>query len=165
MSASIFTTNFASPVGVGFLLADLTFSGGVFSPASIITPVDADRQPIPASGIRRAAVRIEDIYINSDVNHDLNLFYRPDPVSFLPSGPGSGTNDTLIYSYAARTNTNPFHEDDDFARRLKKMVFGQVSSPTTGGGGTLQFDVPAFAGIVKITVQWSLISPGGGIGT
>ena len=168
MSASIFTTRFQSDAGAGFPLTDLSPSEGVFSPASGIAPVDATRQPLPAAGVARAAVRVEDIYINSDVIHDLALFYRPDSVIALPSGPSSANNDTLIYSYVGRTNNNPLQEDDDAGRRLKKLVFGQrtsVITPPFGGGGTLQFQVPPFAGIIKVTVQWSLITPGGGIGT
>lgn len=172
MSASIYTTSFQSADGVGFPLNDLSTTGGVFSPASPIQP-RAPQQVIPVGGVSRAAMRIEDIYINANELHNLELFYRPTVVTALPSAPGSANNDTVIYKYAGRTDCNPFHQDDDDGRRLKKLVFGDARVPPipllsgipTGGGGTLQFRIPAFQGIVKVTIQWSFLSPGGGTGT
>lgn len=171
MSASIFMTQFVSTKGAdpAFPLDNLSLSGGVFSPASPITPKDP-QQVLPVDGVPRAAVRVEDIYINSTQLHDLNLYYRPRAVTAWPAGLGPAFNDTLIYSYVGRTNVNPFHVDDDDGRRLKKLVFGQVF-PSTGipaaGGGTLQFQIPLILdeGQVRVTIHWSLVSPGGGIGT
>lgn len=150
----------------GFTLAAI--GDGVFSPGSPLTSftLGFQQQRLFNDGSRRKVV-VDDIYINSDAPHDLNLYYRPFSVSFLPSGPGPLFNDTLIYSYVGRTDCNPFHENDDSPtlRRLKPLVFGQMpGNPPTGGEGTLQFQVPAFAGTVRVTVQYALVNPGGGLG-
>jgi hypothetical protein len=165
----MFTTLMSSAIDAGFTLAFWTpgqpAGDGVFSPASAL---NLTNQRIISSN-PRLVVRVEDIYINSDNPHDLNLFYRPSPVPFLPSGPGPVTNDTLIYEYVGRSNVNPFHEDDDSPtlRRLKKLVFGPFGGGNVpnGGAGTLQFQVPPVDGVVKVTIQWSFVSPGGGVGS
>lgn len=169
MSGSIFTTIMTS-AGAPFGL--LAIGDGVFSPASPIAPA-VPQQVIP-NGVERAAVRVEDIYINSfniatgnPENHALNLWYRPASVTALPQTPNGPNNYTLIYAYAGKSNVNPFHENDDAGRRLKKLVFGDPSGVIPfGGKGTLQFEVGAgFTGTINVTIHWSLVSPGGGIGT
>ena len=66
----------------GFTLAAI--GDGVFSPASVLTTgaIGFSSQRLLNDGSRRA-LRIEDIYINSDVAHNLNLFYRPLHLSLL----------------------------------------------------------------------------------
>lgn len=146
---------------------------GVFSPASPIQPFNP-QQVIPF-GVERTAVRVEDIYINSFGEagaspHGLEIWYAPTRANALPQTPNGANNYTQIYSYAARSNCNPFQQDDDAMppRRLEKLVFGDIPAGIIpfGGQGTLQFVVAAgFTDTIQITIHWSLINPGGGVGT
>lgn len=158
-----FEWNMEADGNVGFTLA--TIGDGVFAPGSPANTALYSAQRISAADGSRRSVRVEDIYINSDVVHDLNLYYRPFSI-IPPSAPSSANNDTLIYSYVGRTNTNPFHEDDDSSRRLKTLILGVFGTGTDGGDGGLQFAVPVFGvaiNTVKVTVLWSIINPGGGV--
>lgn len=163
--SAVYTTTFQSNPGAGFTLADLTSAEGVWSPGSNVTPLQP-QQVLPIAGVPRALVAVRDIYIVSDVAHSLNLYYRRTPLTAVPSLPSFANGDVLIYQYAGRTNVNPFHEDDDNAKRLKTIFFGESTSnsPPTNAGGTLQFQVPVFAGVVKVVVHWTLTTPGGGYG-
>jgi hypothetical protein len=160
-----------------FGLADI--GDGVFSPASpILDPVTgqfSNTQQVIPFGVERTAVRVEDIYINSfgvagPAPHALEIWYAPTRVLALPQTPDGANNYTQIYSYAARSNCNPFQQDDGATppRRLTKLVFGDIPAGIIpfGGQGTLQFVVGAgFTDTIQITIHWSLVNPGGGVGT